>query len=199
VHPISSLLEALGNRALRFDPETCQRLAEFDGRHICLRVLRAPLEPLDILIAPSEAGLRRVLEPGAEADVTISASSVVFARLAMGRPLAAGEIQISGDVALGQSFQRALEHVHIDWEEALSRVTGDIVAHQIARAARAAASWGKGAAETLQLDTVEYLQEETRLLATHGEVDRFLDKVDRLRADVERLAKRLDRLGGSRA
>jgi len=196
VHPVSTLLEEVGNRALRFDPETCRRLGELDGRVICLRVLRAPLEPLDILLAPSEAGLRRVSAPADDADVTISASSVVFARLAMGRPMAAGEIQISGDVALGQAFQRILEQVQIDWEEALSRVTGDVIAHQMARAARHAAGWSRHAADTLQQDAAEYLQEEARLLATRPEVERFLDAVDRLRGDAERLGKRLDRLEG---
>jgi len=199
VHPISSLLEDVGNRALRFDPETCRRFAELDGRVICLRILRLPLEPLDILLAPSEAGLRRVRQSAAEADVTISASSVVFARLAMGRPMAAGEIQISGDVALGQAFQRILEHVQIDWEEALSRLTGDIAAHQIARAARHATEWGRHVADTLQQDAAEYLQEEARLLATRPEVERFLDAVDRLRADAERLGKRLDRFEAPRS
>lgn len=193
MHPISSLLEEVGNRALRFDPQTCRRLAELDGRIIRLRVLRPPLEPLDILLAPSEAGLRRVHE-SAEAAVTISASSVVFARLAMGRPLAAGEIQLSGDVALGQAFQRILENLQIDWEEALSRLTGDVVAHQFARAARHAAQWSQHASDTVQRDAAEYLQEEVRLLATRPDVENFLDAVDRLRADAERLAKRLDRL-----
>lgn len=194
MHPISSLLEEVGNRALRFDPETCRRLGELDGRVICLRILRAPLEPLDFLLAPSEAGLRRVRAPSAPADVTISASSVVFARLAMGRPMAAGEIQISGDVALGQAFQRILEHVQIDWEEALSRLTGDVIAHQVVRAARHAAGLSQHAAETLQQDAAEYLQEEAQLLASRPEVERFLDAVDRLRADAERLGKRIERL-----
>lgn len=198
MHPISSLLEEVGNHALRFDPETCRRLGELDGRIVCLRFLRPPLEPLDILLAPSEAGLRRVREPAATADVTISASSVVFARLAMGRPLAAGEIQISGDVKLGQVFQGILEHVQIDWEEVLSRLTGDIVAHQIARAARHAGGWGRQTADTLQRDAAEFLQEEARLLATRPEVERLLDAVDRLRADAERLGKRLERLDAAR-
>lgn len=198
MHPISSLLEEVGNRALHFDPETCRRLGELDGRVICLRIQRAPLEPLDFLLAPSEAGLRRVREPSVVADVTISASSVVFARLAMGRPMAAGEIQISGDVALGQAFQRILEHVQIDWEEALSRLSGDVIAHQVARAARHAASWSQHATDTLQRDVAEYMQEEAQLLATRPEVERFLDAVDRLRADAERLGKRLERLEAAR-
>ena len=132
------------------------------------------------------------------ADVTISASSVVFARLAMGRPMAAGEIQISGDVALGQAFQRILEHVQIDWEEALSRLSGDVIAHQVARAARHAASWSQHATDTLQRDVAEYMQEEAQLLATRPEVERFLDAVDRLRTDAERLGKRLERLEAAR-
>jgi len=40
----------------------------------------------------------------------------------------------------------------------------------------------------------EYLQEEARLLPTRYEAKEFLDAVDALRDDVERLAARVERL-----
>lgn len=194
-----ALLQEAVNAALRFDPETRRRLGELDGRVIGVSMVRGADAPLDIYIYPSEAGVRLAARHDGTPDVTVSATSVVFARLALGRPLAAGELQLSGDIALGQKFQRLLGHIDIDWEEQLARLTGDVAAHQLARAARAAAGWGRQAAATLGLDLAEYLQEESRLLARRARVEAFLDGVDRLRADAERLEQRLRRLGAGTA
>ena len=199
MHPIGLLLQAAGNRLLHFDPDTRQRFAALTGRTICLRVMRAPLAPIDIVLEASEAGLRRIDPPPATVDVTISATSIVFARLALGRPMASGDIQLSGDVGLGQAFQRALEHVHVDWEEMLTHVMGDVVAHQVFRAARGTAQRAKAAVDVLQRDTAEYLVEESRVIASRQAIEQFLDGVDRLRADTDRLAARLDRLDKTRS
>ena len=40
----------------------------------------------------------------------------------------------------------------------------------------------------------DYLQEETRLVATHPEVERFNAEVDRLRSDTDRLEARVKRI-----
>ena len=48
-------------------------------------------------------------------------------------------------------------------------------------------------------DLREYLQEESRLLAPRPQVEGFLRAVDGLRADTDRLEKRLERLAGRTA
>jgi ubiquinone biosynthesis protein UbiJ len=195
--PVRTLLEEIGNRALRLDADTLRRLGEMDGKVIGLRVLRDASPPLEFFMFPSAAGLQLREQFDGTPDVTISASSVMFARLALGRPLAAGEIQVSGDMDLGQRFQRLLGQVDIDWEERLSHFTGDIVAHQLGNAARDLRAFGRQAFDTLTRDVSEYLQEEARLVARREQVERFLNDVDRLRADTDRLEKRLERLQGS--
>jgi ubiquinone biosynthesis protein UbiJ len=195
--PVRTLLEEIGNRALRLDADTLRRLGEMDGKVIGLRVLRDAQPPLEFFVFPSAAGLQLREQVDRIPDVTISASSVMFARLAFGRPLAAGEIQVSGDMDLGQRFQRLLGKIDIDWEERLSHFTGDIVAHQLGNAARGLRVFGRQAFDTLTRDVSEYLQEEARLVARREQVERFLNDVDRLRADTDRLEKRLERLQGS--
>ena len=196
------LLEELLNRLLRLDPQALLRLGELDGKTVCLRVARGTGEPVTLYMAPSEAGLRLLASHGAP-DVTITGDVPLFARLLFGEdapnPSSASALQISGDIELGQRFQRILRAIEPDWEEQAARLVGDVAAHQLGRAARALRDWGRHAVQTLGQDVTEYLQEESQTLAKRGRVDAFMREVDTLRADFDRLQKRLERLeGGSR-
>jgi ubiquinone biosynthesis protein UbiJ len=108
--------------------------------------------------------------------------------------LKAGELEIEGDAALGQRLQRILGNLDLDWEEPLARLFGDPLGHELGRTARAVFAWHRQALQTFGLNTAEYLQEEARLLPVRYEVEEFLNGVDGVRADVDRLAARIRRL-----
>jgi len=78
-------------------------------------------------------------------------------------------------------------------------VVGDVAARRVANVARGLLDWGRKAAGSFTGSVVEYLQEEGRDLPTRVEVDEFLEGVDRLRDDTERLEARLSRLEAGRA
>lgn len=200
LNELTTLAGEIGSRVLRLDPETLRRLGDLDGKVMRLRLLRGALPPLELFLLPSPAGLALRAEFDGTPDATISAEIGVFARLglarATGEPLAAGDIQFSGDIETAQRFQRVLEGLDIDWEEQLAQHVGDMAAHQLWRGATALARVGRHAARTLALDVSEYLHEEARLLPARARVNAFFDAVDTLRADAERLEKRLARLAG---
>lgn len=190
-----TVLQELINRALRLDPDTLHRLGDMDGKVICVRV--GASEPVAVFILPSEAGVRLHSAYDGKPDVTIAGDVPVFARLMWGRPASgavAGELQISGDIELGQRFQGVLNEIDIDWEEGASAYVGDVAAHALGRAVREMRAGTRQAAATIGQDIAEYLQEESRVLATHERVESFLKAVDELRGDVDRLEKRLQRL-----
>lgn len=193
------LLEDLLNRLLRLDPQALHRLGELDGKIVCLRVAVGSGEPVTLYMAPSEAGLR-LLSNHPAPDVTITGNVPLFARLLFGEdapnPSSASALQISGDIELGQRFQRILRAIEPDWEEQAARLVGDVAAHQLGRAVRALRDWGRYAVRTLGQDVTEYLQEESQTLAKRERVDAFMRAVDTLRADFDRLQKRLERLEG---
>lgn len=196
------LLEEFLNRVLRLDPQTLRRLGELDGKIVCLRLAVGSGEPVTLYMALSESGLRLLTDHTAP-DVTIAGNVPLFARLLFGdnapNPSSASALQISGDIELGQRFQRILRAIDPDWEEQTSRLVGDIAARQLGRAARGLRSWGRHAVQTLGQDVTEYLQEESRALAKRARVETFMRNVDTLRADFDRLQKRLERLeGGTR-
>ncbi|BAU46991.1 sterol-binding protein [Sulfurifustis variabilis] len=186
------LIEEIIDRLLELDPETRERLTSLDGKVICLE-LAADTEPLRLYIVPDKAGVRlRRAYPGLP-DVTIAGTPAVFLRQLTG-PAVSAELKIRGDVDLGSRFQRAVSGFAPDWEEGLARVVGDFPARQIGNVTRALVDFGRRAVRTLGQDTAEYLLEEGLVAAPRARVQAFLNEVDKLRMDVDRLEKRLERL-----
>jgi len=187
-------IEDAGNRLLRLDPETLHRLGDLQGRVVCIEFRELGRK---IFLHPSESGFRFASESDQSPAVTLRGTLATFARLGLGaetETLAAGDLEIEGDAALGQRLQRIFRNLDLDWEEPLARLFGDPLGHEIGRATRAAFAWHRQALKTFGLNTAEYLQEETRLLPLQYEVEAFLNGVDIMRADVDRLAARVQRL-----
>lgn len=190
---LERLLEGAVNRALRLDPEALQRLGALENKVILLE-LAAEGAPLRFYVFPTAAGLRLQREHDRTPDVTISGTAGVFLNQLVRGPAVSEALTIRGDIELGQRFQRILSGLDPDWEEGLARVVGDVPAHQIARLAQGLREWAGQALQTLGTDGAEYLQEEALVLARRERVQEFLREVDRLRADTDRLEKRLQRL-----
>jgi ubiquinone biosynthesis protein UbiJ len=110
------------------------------------------------------------------------------------RQLFSGRVRLSGDTELAQRFGNALAGLDIDWEEQLSRLTGDVIAHQLGRQVRRGRDYARTLGKTVDLDLGEYLTEELRVLPSRNEAEAQFDEIDRLRDDVERAAARLERL-----
>ncbi len=195
---LTTLLEEVVNRALRLDPDTLARLGELEGKVVRIRI--AGTHPLEIFVLPSASGVGLRAQHDTEAHVTLSGDVSVFAKLALRRVVpgaaADGEVQISGDIPLGQRFQQLLEKIDIDWEEQIARVLGDVAAHQLGNALRRFGGWTRQSLNTLGEDAADYLREESRLLPSRSRVEVFRRAVESLRVESERLESRLNRLRG---
>ena len=132
-----------------------------------------------------------------EVDATLSGSPISL--LSLVGPGAAdrqrgSSVRITGDAEVAQRFRDLLRHAQPDFEEELSRVVGDVVAHQVANAARGFLGWGRKAADSFSANVAEYLQEEGRDVPSRVEVEEFLEAVDHLREAADRLEARLARV-----
>jgi ubiquinone biosynthesis protein UbiJ len=103
-------------------------------------------------------------------------------------------IRIEGDAEVAQRFQGLLRLAQPDFEEELARVIGDVAAHQVANLARGFLDWGRKAASSFSQNVAEYLQEEGRDVPSRVELEEFLEAVDHLRNDADRLEARLSRI-----
>ncbi len=183
-------LEATLNAYLARDPEVRARLGGLEGR-----VLGIELVDLGVLmyLMPSAAGVEVACTNDGEPDVVVRGSPLALARLAL-EPGTGSEVEFMGDVGVAQRFQEILSQVEPDWEEALSRLTGDVAAHQLGGLARGLIGWLGEARRTMEANAGEYLQEERREVPASAEIDHFLQNVDELRSDVDRVEARIRRL-----
>lgn len=194
---IIEVLETAGNRLLRFDPETAQKLARLDGS-----VFKLEVQVLNrvLYFMPGEDGLQIRERWGGDVDITLTGSPIGFMQYflrqnnADNRAFVDRKLIIEGDVELARDFQRIMGDVDIDFEELLSHYVGDVAAHQVGRGLRKFREWARDVSGSLRLDAREYLEEELRVLAPEWRVTAFVDRADVLRADVERLEKRVQRL-----
>jgi ubiquinone biosynthesis protein UbiJ len=192
---ISAFAEEVGNRLLRLDPDTLDRLAALEGRVVCIE-LTAPA--LRLYLLPWAGGLRVQEHWEGPPDVCLRGSLAGFGRLARAAPdpsiFADGALCIEGDTELGQRFAAVLRRLDIDWEELASRALGDPAAHRLGVLARAALDWVSEAAAVLGQNAREYAQQEQAELPAREQVESFMRQVDVLRADADRLEQRIDRL-----
>lgn len=190
-----SIIEAAANRYLAMDPVALRRMAELQDR-----VLEVELLDVDMrfFVLTDGQGVQILGRFEGEPDARLRGTPLAMMRLGLSgdasRQLFAGDVEISGDTELGQRFKQILDEIDIDWEEQLSHVTGDVVAHQAGRVVRGLAGWARQAAGSLEQDTGEFLQEEARLVPARSEVEAFVEQVDELRTDVDRLEARVRRL-----
>lgn len=192
-------MEGALNRYLNLDPDTPSRFAALSGK-----IIAVELEGLGrtIYFAPEPDGVRILADYAGVPDATLRGTPWALLRMgslqsdsrAAREALASGAVRISGDVELGQRFKQILDAVEIDWEEHLAGLVGDLLAHKLGNAARAAQGWARQAAATLGRDFAEYQQEEAHNLARPDDVQNFIGAVDTLRDDVERMEQRVGRL-----
>ena len=195
--PLLAAMEAALNQLFAMDPESFARLADFKGRIIAFHIT-----DMDqwLYFFPDKQGMQIISHYEGEPDTVISGSLLAFAKMALAedqektRSVFKGDIKITGDMALGQHFQALFQQLDIDWEEHLSHITGDVLAHSLGNVARGVLDFGKQLFNSLGMDVSEYLQYETRDIASGPEIQHFNQQVDTIRNDVERAEARIKRL-----
>jgi len=189
------ILEEAINRLLALDPEVPRRIARVSGRVIGVEVLGLP-GPFYLTFPGGSVHL--AASPPAAPDVEVRGGPLSLARLALApggeRVLLDGGVTVRGDVGVLNELRACLAGVAVDWEEELARAVGDLPAHALGNQARAFGAWLGEVREALGQDLQEYLWEEVRLVPRPESTEGFLAAVDTLRDDLERLAKRVDRL-----
>lgn len=199
IQGLVATVEGALNAYLRLDPSSAAPLNALSGKVIAIELREVDRT---FYLLPSASGIQVCSQYEGLPDATLRGT--LWALLWLGTQkgsdgqaraaLFSGAVEISGDVELGQHFKRILDDMSVDWEELVSKVSGDILAHQAANTVRQAQTWGAHLLVTLGQNFAEYQQEESRNLPTQAEVDELLKAVDTLRDDVERIEQRMYRL-----
>jgi ubiquinone biosynthesis protein UbiJ len=178
------------NHILAATPVAKERLAKFAGKTAEFKV-----GPITVALTVQTTGEVTRAVPQAPRDLEVWMSPFVLPRLAAGDEAAMREVEMKGDTELAHEIAYLAKNLRWDVEEDLSRVVGDIAAHRLVGGAKAAAGYGRDTADRLAAGAAEYWTEEDPLIASRVKVEMFGDEVDQLRDAIERLDKRIDKLG----
>jgi ubiquinone biosynthesis protein UbiJ len=186
---LSQLLAAPINHVLRAESWALRRLSPYAGRTAALFVA-----PFSLTLMVRESGEVAAAPPAAVPDVHISASLPAAMRILAGDERAYDEVRVQGDGEFAQAIRFVVQHARWDVEEDLARIFGDALAHRAVQTGRMAMQVPARALSSLAQNLSDYWVEERPLIARRDDVARWVQGVDRLRDDVERLAQRIERL-----
>ncbi|GAB4199671.1 MAG: SCP2 sterol-binding domain-containing protein [Wenzhouxiangellaceae bacterium] len=188
---LAATLETLINRLLAMDPGASESLSRLHNR-----VLGIALQGLGIDLFWTAVGekMQVTAESENEPDTWIKGTPSALALLGQGGAARPGAVQIQGDAELARAFQELFSRLDPDWEEALAQRFGDVLGHQLARQVRGAVDGLRRFGRDTAAMTADYLRDESRLLLSAAELEPFLEAVDDVRDECERLEARLKRL-----
>lgn len=187
LHPFEAVL----NRNIAASATAQQLCRQLHGKMLALHVTGTPVS---IFFRGIADRMQLDTKGEGEASATLSGTPLSLLRLTGARPEAAirgGGVHIEGSAEIAQIFSELLKNARPDLEEELSRVIGDVAAHQVGNIARSAVAFGRRAADTFAQNVAEFLQEESRDLPTRTEADEFIAGVDQVRDSVDRLDARI--------
>jgi ubiquinone biosynthesis protein UbiJ len=179
------------NHLLDSEPWARERLAPFAGETVEFRA--PPLPALRFRVAPDGRLAAAAQETARSLTVTFGPGALAAA--IKGEEYLLREIEVEGNARLASEVMFLFRHLRWDAEEDLAKVLGDVAAHRVAGMVRGAVAWHADAAQRLAEAMLEYATEERPLLVQRGELGQRAALLAQLRDGLERLEKRLDRLG----
>lgn len=183
---------ALLNRLLAREAWARTRLAPYAGK-----LARFDAPPFSLRLRVRGDGLLEaagLLSDDAAPDVTLGVDLASLPNALLDRRAVMRNVRLSGDAEFAQALSDVLQNLRPEPEEEIAPFVGDAAAVRIVGFLRAAFAQTQDGAQRLATTAADYFVAENPLLATGDEVARFVQDVNRLRDDVERLAKRIDAL-----
>ncbi len=190
-----SITLSLLNIALGLDANAQQSLKKLVAKTLEVNITTKNFKK-SFLIVFENNGIQWA-NPLSEPAVIISGPIFAFLKLAFRKDVHAatrGGLTFSGDNSILETLQDLFLGLEIDWEEYLSQWMGDIMSHQIGKWTRNAKQKNQEVAKSTYQNISEYLTEEARHFPTRLETDDFMNAIDFLYKDVERLSLRIERL-----
>jgi ubiquinone biosynthesis protein UbiJ len=132
-------------------------------------------------------------------NVTIRMKLSDLPLMMQNRERAFSYVQVEGDAEFANVVSQVSQGVRWEAEDDLARLVGDIAARRLVSGARAVLDAAQTTRRKLEENIAEYFLEEQPLLVRPEAVADFSAEVSELRDDVERLAKRIERLRGGLA
>ena len=193
-YPLVRLIDQALNRVLSLHPQRDELLRRLRDRTVAIRIDGLDWE---YFLVGGEGRIEVLQQAPGEVHCRVSGLPFTLLRIATADDEASryGDgLHMEGEVALGRVVQQLFDLSEVDWEEALSHYTGDVVAFRLGEAARQGWRRLRRNLSDVEQDTADLLRDELMVAPAQAEIDVFLAEVDGVRDDVERLAQRVARL-----
>ena len=185
-----SSLEIAINRLLPLDPCTEQRVTQLQGKSIAFSAVNTPFSAT-LLFTDGRIAVTSGDQQSPTVHIEGPLNKIVSLALSKSETLVAEGVRIRGDQSLLLELKQILHNLDLDWEEPIAQRVGDIAAHKVGGWLRNLFQWSKEAGTKL-IDTSEnYITHELPETVRPEAVEHYLEEVDRINADTERLKARV--------
>ncbi len=189
---LTIFLESSVNKLLATDNATLSALEKLSGKVFEFKITDAPIH---LFLLPHSSGIELQQNYQHPADTCLTGSITEFRSLITAddksSQLFGNGVNISGDVQLANKLQRIMANALIDWEGLIANYSSDVIAHQLFNFGKAAFEQSSLTKESLSLNLAEYLQEEIQTLPPRPQIDGFVEDIDSLNQQVERIDARI--------
>lgn len=191
----TAAIERILNHLLKLDPDARAGLKGLANKQLKVTIFELPWpivfhfsDRIDVLTTPKDAEAESV---DCHIQLSLNTLSSLQDTSQLSRLIQQNELILEGDLNVAQGFSNLIKHIDIDWEEQLSRYTGDVVAHTLFKTGKHIVGSMKDQAAQLMTTLSEGAIEEKRIAAHPIAVSTFCDEVNDLRSDAARLEARL--------
>lgn len=188
---IVSMIPAAINHLLAQEPWARQKLGTHIGKVIWLD---AGLISARLKVAGN--GMVETAATDTPVDVTLRIKLADLPLLAQNRERAFSYVKVEGDADFANTVSQLSQSLRWEAEEDLSKWIGDIAATRLVAGAKTIFDTIHSTHRKTAENIAEYFLEEKPMLMRPHAVADFAGDVTRLRDEVERLAKRVDKLKG---
>ncbi|MEN9868429.1 MAG: hypothetical protein RL748_4019 [Pseudomonadota bacterium] len=151
-------------------------------------------EVMEVRLQVTPDGMLQAAAPDAEPDVLIRCKIADLPLMMQNRERAFSWVKLEGDADFAHTISHLGQNLRWEAEHDLQQWVGDIAANRMVSGAKAALDAAKSGQQKLAENLAEYFLEENPMLIRQAMVDQFGSDVGKIRDDVERLTKRIDKL-----
>jgi len=177
------------NHLLAQEPWARAELKQYAGKVACIDA-----SPAELRLRVAADGMVEAAAAGQAAAVTIRLKLSDLPLIAQNRERAFSYVQIEGDAEFANAISRLSQSLRWEAEHDLERLVGPMAAMRMVAGAKSALATLQQGQRKVSENVAEYFLEENPLLVRPVTAQAFGGDVTRLRDDVERFAKRLEKL-----
>ena len=187
-------IEAILNKGFRGSSKAQSIGAEHNQKVLALYVANPAFS---VYLRVTDSGLDLMDDYESEPNASVGGTLVALSKMVQSdaeKTIRQQGIIIEGDAGFAQAMQSLFGELRPDPEEELSKLVGDVAAHQVGRAVSGVMTWSMNAFEAMSQNFGEFVSEESRDVPTRYEAELFMREVDELRNDVDRMIARFNKL-----